>query len=102
MSSIKLTSKQMEKILEEYDIDEFEYEHVYQSEWTDEGKYASSDVIFKKDGKYYMFNATRYGNHYRGYDLEFYDNEAIEVEKVKVVKEIWLPKITNGEMKNNG
>lgn len=94
MPSIKLTEKQMEYIYEELEIDEFDYERIKVSDWTDEGKIDSCDIVFKKDDKHYRYTIFRHGNYWRGYEFEFYDNEADEVEEVEVTIKEW--RIKNG------
>lgn len=86
---IKLTEKQREYIYQDLELDEFDYERVYTSKWIDEGKIDTCDVIFKKDDKHYRFTMYRYGDCYKGYEYEFYDNVAIEVEEVEVTIKEW-------------
>lgn len=65
------------------------FELVEESNWIDEGKYSSCEVIFKdtETGKHYMFEITRSGSYYSHYEYEVYDS-AVEVELTKYEKTI--------------
>lgn len=87
---MKLTEDQMEAIMDGVKTD-FSYKKIEQSEWEDEGKFQSCEVIFECDGKFYSFSPTRSGDYWSGYELGFYDDEAVEVEQREVITYAWVP-----------
>ncbi|MCY9737508.1 hypothetical protein M5X17_27785 [Paenibacillus alvei] len=87
---IKLTEEQAKSIYFNEKIEGFEYEKVTESDWIDEGKIQSCEIIFKHDDKYYAFDLLRTGDHWSGYELEYYDDEAIEVVKKPITTYEWV------------
>lgn len=86
---MKLTREQMKAILWDYEIEGFEFEQIEKSAWEDQGKFQSCQVIFKQNNKFYSFIAYRSGNYWSGYEMEFWDDEAIEVQKQMFVSSEW-------------
>ncbi|WP_185183791.1 hypothetical protein [Bacillus subtilis] len=86
---MKFTEKQLESIRIDYGFYKEEgnedswvgVELIEEADWSDEGKYSSSEIIFKLDGKYYSFGVSRSGSYFSYYEYE-YDTDVIEVEQV--------------------
>ncbi|WP_090739420.1 hypothetical protein [Paenibacillus sp. Mc5Re-14] len=87
---LKLTEEQRKSILLEKDIEGFDYESVEQSDWEDQGKFQSCEVIFKHEGKYYAFYAYRHGSYWSSYEIDFYDDDVTEVTKEAYTSYRWV------------
>lgn len=87
---IKLTEEQMEAILYGNAIAGFEYEPVEDPQWEVGHKMQSCEVIFEHNDKYYSFGASRHGDEWQGWEVEFWDNEAIEVQKESYIAYRWV------------
>lgn len=89
-----LTKEQYEYLCNDENYDCGIIHIVEEEDWQDEGKYQTSEVIFKyNDGKFYSYIRCRHGNYYSGYETEEYeyaDKDAIEVCKKQVIREEWV------------
>jgi hypothetical protein len=85
---LKFTEKELKDIM----WSDSDHELVYEGDWEDQGKYQISEVVFRhaEDGKFYMFAPVRTGNHYSGYELEFWDTDVWEVEQKEIVVTKWV------------
>lgn len=92
MTKILLDSNEVRSILwEESD----KYEFVEQAEWTDDGKYQLSEVVFKdtESGKFYQMQLSRSGSYHTDWYYSYEDckTEACEVKLVTktIVTNVW-------------
>lgn len=66
---------------------------IEEGEWIDDGKYSHKTMIFKKDDKYWAISDSRSGSYFTDYYYSSEDGtghlEAVEVEKIEVIKTEW-------------
>lgn len=100
----KLNEAELQAIMWEDDVG-FEYELVHEGEWEDEGKFQSAEFVFLnlEDNKHYMFSATRSGNHWSGYEMDFWDTDVVEVEQkeIKIMQWVEVKNETIGDIEND-
>ncbi|MBC1230520.1 hypothetical protein HB816_08695 [Listeria booriae] len=67
---------------------------VDETEWIDQGKFGSKDIVFLHNSKHYSYSLYRQGDYYRGYEFGVEDG-ATEVTEKRTTKTIevveWIP-----------
>lgn len=87
---MKLTVDQKRAILDGEKIEGFDYEWIEKTEWQVDHKSQTCEVIFKHNKKYYTFVVYREGSYYQGYDIEFFEDEAVEVTIETYISYRWI------------
>lgn len=67
------------------------YDLVEQDEWSDQGKFSVTTVVFKEisTGDHFMYGLTRYGSHYSYYELEAWDSP-VKAEQREIITKEWV------------
>ncbi|UTV34819.1 hypothetical protein [Bacillus altitudinis] len=67
------------------------YELVEQDEWSDQGKFSVTTIVFKEvsTGDHFMYGLTRYGESHSYYDFEAWDNP-VKAEQREIITKEWV------------
>lgn len=87
---LKLNNDQLSAIMDREKIDGFEYEFIEQSDWEIEGKIQHCEVIIKHNEKYYAFYPFRSGDYWSGYEVDFFEEDLVEVKGESYTSYRWV------------